>query len=162
MSHYAVTVSIGAQPAWTRAGQREPCDVISQQCLWNHALDYNSGNTCVLRYYTFANFQTFTRHILIFCIVGAFTQTINQPTPMHTCAVDFFAVGGVAFGEYHNHTCAEDRTVIVQLFNWLWTDIEKECVDYLGPKGFCGVQVCLCINHRQNSIQATCRWMYIM
>ena len=49
--------------------------------------------------------------------------------------------GGTALGAYHDHTCAEDRTVIVHLFNWLWTDIEKECVDYLGPKGFCGVQV---------------------
>ena len=86
---------------------------------------------------TLTNFQKFTRHILIFFIVGVFTQTIKQSNPMHTRAVDFFVVGGVVFGEYHNHTCAEDRTVIVQLFNWLWTDIEKECVDYLGPKGFC-------------------------
>ena len=42
---------------------------------------------------------------------------------------------------YNDHTCADDRSVIVHMFNWLWTDIEKECADYLGPKGFCGVQV---------------------
>ena len=82
MSHYAVTVSIGAQPAWTRAGQREPCDVISQQCLWNHALDYNSGNTCVLWYYTIANFQTFTRHIFIFLYCWC-VYTNNQSAHPH-------------------------------------------------------------------------------
>lgn len=49
---------------------------------------------------------------------------------------------------YSDHTCADDRTVIVHLFNWLWTDIEKECADYLGPKGFCGVQVSPPNEHR--------------
>jgi hypothetical protein len=33
-----------------------------------------------------------------------------------------------------------DRRVIVHLFEWKWTEIAQECVDYLGPKGYCGVQ----------------------
>jgi alpha-amylase len=33
------------------------------------------------------------------------------------------------------------RTVLVHLFEWKWTDIAKECENYLGPKGFAAVQV---------------------
>ena len=33
------------------------------------------------------------------------------------------------------------RTVFVHLFEWKWTDIAQECEQYLGPKGFAGVQV---------------------
>lgn len=34
-----------------------------------------------------------------------------------------------------------DRSVIVELFEWKFTDIAKECLKYLGPNGFGGVQV---------------------
>lgn len=33
------------------------------------------------------------------------------------------------------------RTAFVHLFEWKWTDIAKECENYLGPKGFAAVQV---------------------
>ena len=33
------------------------------------------------------------------------------------------------------------RQVIVHLFEWQWPDIAAECEDYLGPAGYCGVQV---------------------
>ena len=33
------------------------------------------------------------------------------------------------------------RQVIVHLFEWQWNDIAAECEDYLGPAGYCGVQV---------------------
>jgi alpha-amylase len=36
------------------------------------------------------------------------------------------AAGGVAF---------------VQLFEWKWTDVARECETYLGPKGFTAVQI---------------------
>jgi alpha-amylase len=36
---------------------------------------------------------------------------------------------------------AGPRTVLVHLFEWKWTDIAKECENYLGPKGFAAVQV---------------------
>jgi len=42
---------------------------------------------------------------------------------------------------YNVDTCAPGRTVIVHLFSWKWTDIARECEDFLGPKQFCGVQV---------------------
>ncbi|MFI0349334.1 alpha-amylase family glycosyl hydrolase [Actinomadura sp. 9N407] len=33
------------------------------------------------------------------------------------------------------------RTMVVQLFQWKWTDVAKECENVLGPKGFGAVQV---------------------
>jgi alpha-amylase len=33
------------------------------------------------------------------------------------------------------------RTVMVHLFAWKFSDIAKECVDFLGPRGYAGVQV---------------------
>jgi alpha-amylase len=33
------------------------------------------------------------------------------------------------------------RTVAVNLFEWKWSDIQKECTSFLGPKGFAAVQV---------------------
>ncbi|WAR16041.1 AMY1C-like protein, partial [Mya arenaria] len=32
-------------------------------------------------------------------------------------------------------------SVIVHLFEWKWTDIKLECDRFLGPKGYCGVQI---------------------
>jgi alpha-amylase len=50
--------------------------------------------------------------------------------------------------QYSNPTCRAGTHVIVHLFNWLWTDIEKECAAYLGPKGYCGVQISPPSEHR--------------
>ena len=44
------------------------------------------------------------------------------------------------YDPYHDPHCG-GRQVIVHLFEWKWTDIAAECERYLGPKGFCGVQV---------------------
>jgi alpha-amylase len=33
------------------------------------------------------------------------------------------------------------RTAFVQLFEWKWTDVARECETYLGPKGFAAVQI---------------------
>jgi alpha-amylase len=38
-------------------------------------------------------------------------------------------------------TTPATRTAFVHLFEWKWTDIAKECEDFLGPKGFAAVQV---------------------
>lgn len=35
----------------------------------------------------------------------------------------------------------DPRTVFVHLFEWKWTDVETECVEFLGPNGFAAVQV---------------------
>ena len=34
-----------------------------------------------------------------------------------------------------------NRTVFVQLFEWKWSDVARECETYLGPKGFKAVQI---------------------
>lgn len=36
---------------------------------------------------------------------------------------------------------AAPRTVFVQLFEWPWNDVARECENYLGPAGFSAVQV---------------------
>ncbi|SHM73486.1 carbohydrate-binding module family 20 domain-containing protein [Cryptosporangium aurantiacum] len=36
---------------------------------------------------------------------------------------------------------SDGRSVIVQLFEWKWTDIAAECTNVLGPKGYGGVQI---------------------
>lgn len=40
-----------------------------------------------------------------------------------------------------NSARAAPRTVFVQLFEWPWADIARECETYLGPRGFSAVQV---------------------
>ncbi|XP_059150386.1 alpha-amylase-like [Physella acuta] len=54
----------------------------------------------------------------------------------------FFLFVGTALSvqPYHDPHCG-GKQVIVHLFEWKWTEIAKECERYLGPKGFCGVQV---------------------
>lgn len=34
-----------------------------------------------------------------------------------------------------------NRTTLVHLFEWTWNDIADECEQFLGPKGYAGVQV---------------------
>lgn len=40
-----------------------------------------------------------------------------------------------------NPNFIENHSVIVHLFEWKWKDITKECEDFLGPRGYGGVQV---------------------
>lgn len=47
-----------------------------------------------------------------------------------------------AKGQQHKLTNQlENRTVIVQMFEWKWLDIADECERFLGPKGYAAVQV---------------------
>jgi alpha-amylase len=56
-----------------------------------------------------------------------------------------FAAGMLALGTPLRtppvHAQAAPRTAFVHLFEWKWTDVAKECENYLGPKGFAAVQV---------------------
>lgn len=45
-------------------------------------------------------------------------------------------------GTWSNPTCAPGRHTITHLFEWKWSDIAAECERFLGPMGYCGVQVC--------------------
>jgi alpha-amylase len=46
-------------------------------------------------------------------------------------------LGAAAIG----HAQTPARTAFVQLFEWRWVDIARECETHLGPKGFAAVQV---------------------
>lgn len=42
---------------------------------------------------------------------------------------------------YHQPHFFANRSVIVELFEWKFSDIAEECRSFLGPKGYAGVQV---------------------
>lgn len=43
----------------------------------------------------------------------------------------------------HNPNQWDNRNTIVHLFEWKWDDIAAECENFLAPKGYAGVQVCI-------------------
>ncbi|XP_021961755.1 alpha-amylase 1 [Folsomia candida] len=47
----------------------------------------------------------------------------------------------LAHGQYNMPSFATNRTTMVHLFEWKWTDIAAECERFLGPAGYAGVQV---------------------
>jgi alpha-amylase len=48
---------------------------------------------------------------------------------------------GFATAQYYgNYYCQSGRDVVVHLFEWKWTDIEKEC-SWLAQNNYCAVQV---------------------
>lgn len=49
----------------------------------------------------------------------------------------------LAHGQYNMPSFATNRTTMVHLFEWKWTDIAAECERFLGPAGYAGVQVSL-------------------
>jgi len=48
---------------------------------------------------------------------------------------------GVLGSPYNDPHCLPGRNTITHLFEWKWTDIKAECERFLGPYGYCGVQV---------------------
>lgn len=51
-----------------------------------------------------------------------------------------FSILSSALGQFDPHFIG-NRQGIVHLFEWKWKDIAEECEEFLGPKGFGGVQV---------------------
>ena len=51
----------------------------------------------------------------------------------------FFLIAKSVLGQFDPHFIG-NRQGIVHLFEWKWLDIAEECEDFLGPKGFGGVQ----------------------
>lgn len=41
---------------------------------------------------------------------------------------------------YDNPAC-DGKTVIIEIFEWKWTDVALECERFLAQAGYCGVQV---------------------
>jgi alpha-amylase len=56
-------------------------------------------------------------------------------------AVRSLAVVALLGASALSHAQTTPRTAFVQLFEWRWTDIARECETHLGPKGFAAVQV---------------------
>lgn len=55
--------------------------------------------------------------------------------------VSLLISGSLAYRNYQDPHFAENRKVIVHLFEWKWSEIAKECEEFLGPYGFGGVQI---------------------
>lgn len=60
---------------------------------------------------------------------------------------------GAAVGPNYNSSAYKDphyapgRTTMVHLFEWKFSDIARECEDFLGPAGYGGVQVRALFSH---------------
>ena len=80
--------------------------------------------------------MTMTKQLLLVLVVNL--ATVTRAT----------GVNGSSRG-YTDPQCQGDRRVIVHLFEWPWTDIAAECETFLGPKGYCGVQVSPPMEHIQ-------------
>ncbi|XP_064597212.1 alpha-amylase-like [Liolophura sinensis] len=50
-------------------------------------------------------------------------------------------LAAVSASPYSNEHCSDGRGAFVHLFEWKWKDIAAECERFLGPKGYCGVQI---------------------
>jgi len=46
-----------------------------------------------------------------------------------------------AWSDYSNTNCHGNRLAVTHLFEWKWNNIADECERFLGPMGYCGVQV---------------------
>ncbi|KAL4707798.1 hypothetical protein ACJJTC_001744 [Scirpophaga incertulas] len=53
----------------------------------------------------------------------------------------FFLTGVALVLGYKNPYYAPGRSTMVHLFEWKWDDIANECENFLGPKGFGGIQI---------------------
>lgn len=53
----------------------------------------------------------------------------------------FAGVPASAWSPWHSTNMVDDKSVLVQLFEWRFDDIAYECENFLGPKGYGGVQV---------------------
>merc|ERR1712012_1490530 len=63
----------------------------------------------------------------------------------------FCATLAVVGAQYTESHCKDKKQAIVHLFEWSWDSIANECINVLGPKGFCGVQVSPPNEHIQGS-----------
>ena len=65
---------------------------------------------------------------------------IRQPG-LDCIKVCFYVYMYLTAWAYKDPHCVDGRHGIVHLFEWKWSDIAAECERFLGPYGFCGVQV---------------------
>jgi alpha-amylase len=46
---------------------------------------------------------------------------------------------------YGDYNCWPGRDAVVHLFEWKWTDVQKEC-EFLAEAGYCALQVILALD----------------
>ena len=92
----------------------------------------------------------------MFCCVSDHTKgllvCICIPT-QNVIKLHLFSALNVQGTPYTQPQCQGNRHVTVHLFEWSWTDIANECESYLGPKGFCAVQVSPPMEHIQGNFK---------
>mmetsp|Transcript_54503 Transcript_54503/g.137594 ORF Transcript_54503/g.137594 Transcript_54503/m.137594 type:complete len:548 (+) Transcript_54503:66-1709(+) len=59
--------------------------------------------------------------------------------------------GGLTWAIATSNSAIVGGATFVQLFEWSWPDVAKECEEWLGPKGFKAVQVSPAVEHREGS-----------
>ena len=52
-----------------------------------------------------------------------------------------FSTSAAVGDDYTESHCKDQKQAIVHLFEWSHDAVADECINVLGPKGFCGVQV---------------------
>ncbi|XP_054738198.1 alpha-amylase A-like [Anastrepha obliqua] len=57
------------------------------------------------------------------------------------CAYLVLAISSASVSAQFSPNYVPGRTTMVHLFEWKWSDIAAECENFLGPKGYAGVQV---------------------
>ncbi|XP_076082685.1 alpha-amylase-like [Mytilus galloprovincialis] len=69
-------------------------------------------------------------------------RTVGSLNAMLATWISLLSICSSVFaGTWSNPNCAPGRNTIVHLFEWKWSDIAAECEKFLGPYGYCGVQV---------------------
>ena len=104
---------------------------------------YGQNKSCVSGLPTIPLFrlQKKNRFIVAPVTLSSFRNILIQPNSEYSVNHLFDIIFTVFAGRYSNPTCAPGRNTIVHLFEWKWSDIAAECERFLGPYGYCGVQV---------------------
>lgn len=65
----------------------------------------------------------------------------QHTTMQKAVAAAVFALGAMSLSATAQAATFNARDSSVQMFHWKWTDIAKECTNFLGPQGYGGVQI---------------------
>lgn len=104
--------------------------MLISRALQNRTQDFIKSTTDMIRRNVFTSLGS-----LISILISIFTN-------MRLLTSTFVLLLGLAFvsGQWDPHWLP-NRSGMVHLFEWKWSDIAKECEDYLAPHGYGGVQI---------------------
>src|SRR5688500_19123350 len=79
------------------------------------------------------------------CLIKILASTpVSHRTLMKTLALLFWTIlmtSTAMASRPAKYINGAPRTVFVQLFEWRWADVARECEVFLGPRGFAAVQI---------------------